>query len=374
MTNLLKDNIHCLTKNGDKYFKFDKCFHYVDFYKDYCIDSDGRREAYSLKSILDQFEVLDPKENVVLQINYELGFLFESLEELIDPNQRLFSIFYFSELEEFKMNESEEFSKNNFKYDLNREAYYSKFDQVQQNLLAGNCYQVNLTNLVTVDVDSHEHLKNQFLSLVDKHGHFFHYLLTDKYELLSNSPECLFEIENDRLITRPIKGTIESSKSLETLKSSEKDISELNIITDLLRNDLSRISENFSKVTKLRDYFEVPGLYQQYSQIEVKLPSKVTLYDILKAIYPGGSITGAPKRRVLEIIKNIEDSKRDFYTGSTVFLSSKFTRASINIRTAQIQDNTLKYGTGGGLTLLSDRELEYNEMTGKINSFFKSFC
>ena len=225
-----------------------------------------------------------------------------------------------------------------------------------------------------LNISSVDSLRSKFLSLREdfKHGHFFHYLYDRDFELLSNSPECLFEIEGDSLVTRPIKGTIKQSEGLHKLQNSEKDISELNIITDLLRNDLSRISTNFSKVTKMRDYFSVPGLFQQYSEVKVKLDSQVNLYQILSAIYPGGSITGSPKRRVLELINEIEDFSRDFYTGSTIFITPQFIRASINIRTTKIENNEVYYGAGGGITLLSEPTDEYQELLSKIESFFTS--
>lgn len=363
----------CIIKYKNQYFEFSNCTDRRVYYKDYFVDDSGQKQPYDLCKELGKLKVFDHEAYIILQINYELGFIFERLDELIPKDQKLFTIYHFKCFKEVNITQNTS-SSFDFSYNYNENDYRNNFEKVKAHLLNGDAYQINLTHLFKLNISSVDSLRSKFLSLREdfKHGHFFHYLYDRDFELLSNSPECLFEIEGDSLVTRPIKGTIKQSEGLHKLQNSEKDISELNIITDLLRNDLSRISTNFSKVTKMRDYFSVPGLFQQYSEVKVKLDSQVNLYQILSAIYPGGSITGSPKRRVLELINEIEDFSRDFYTGSTIFITPQFIRASINIRTTKIENNEVYYGAGGGITLLSEPTDEYQELLSKIESFFTS--
>ena len=122
----------------------------------------------------------------------------------------------------------------------------------------------------------------------------------------------------------PIKGSVkikgDVKKAWKKLKESMKDKGELNMITDLLRNDLSRIEKPISKVRKKYVPLLVPGIIHQYSIIDVDLSYKITLLKIIKSLFPGGSITGAPKRRVYQILGSLEKNRRGFYCGSTILL------------------------------------------------------
>jgi para-aminobenzoate synthetase component 1 len=156
---------------------------------------------------------------------------------------------------------------------------------------------------------------------------------------LSNSPECLFEVEKTdkgyELVTKPIKGTLkaedESDKEQKwkELVASEKDQAELYMITDLLKNDLTKISMKPAVVTDKKLPLFVPGLVHQYSKIKVDLDDDTTIDQIIRATFPGGSITGAPKKRVMEIIHDVEGYERGFYCGSTIMLY-KEAQISIN--------------------------------------------
>ena len=364
----------CITKYKNQYFEFSNCIERLVFYKDYYIDEDGHKHSYELFEELKKLKIFHRDKYIVIQFNYELGFLFEDLEHLISDEVRLFTLYHFDSFKEVDISKISPRSQFHFDYSIDENSYKKSFEKVMDHLLNGDAYQINLTHLFKMNISSITALKENFLSQREefKHGHFYHYLYDRDFELLSNSPECLFELEGDSLVTRPIKGTVKQSEGLHKLQNSEKDISELNIITDLLRNDLSRIGESYSNVSKMRDYFTVPGLFQQYSEIKVRLDPEVDLYQILRATYPGGSITGAPKRRVLSLINDIETTSRNFYTGSTIFITPQFVRGSINIRTAKIEDNEVYYGAGGGITLLSDANDEYHELISKIQSFFTS--
>jgi anthranilate/para-aminobenzoate synthase component I len=202
--------------------------------------------------------------------------------------------------------------------------------------------------------------------------------------LLSNSPECLFQIRGHGngtwIETMPIKGTLKCSgtsgdiaRAWKELTNSEKNEAELFMITDLMRNDLYKITRETVQVVKKKARLLVPGLIHQSSLLCSPLKTNVSLLHLLNAIFPGGSVVGAPKIRTMEILHEIEDSPRGFYCGSTLILHRSLRRASINIRTAEINLITrlLTYGAGGGITLLSDVHEEYEETLGKRDSFIK---
>jgi anthranilate/para-aminobenzoate synthase component I len=196
--------------------------------------------------------------------------------------------------------------------------------------------------------------------------------------ILSNSPECLFQYRNQEVFTMPIKGTMKRNKgSWKTLwqkmLEDPKEEGELLMITDLLKNDLNRLDTPVAKVIKLRAPLIVPGLLHQYSLISVKLKNQISLSSTLKKLFPGGSITGAPKKRVMEIIPQVERFNRGLYCGSTLLCIGDKKAASINIRTATInlEERVWRYGAGSGVTLLSRPVDEFKEMEQKVESFLK---
>jgi len=265
--------------------------------------------------------------------------------------------------------------------DLNKEQYSQAFDQAQNYLKKGDCYQINLTRRLKFKFKSnYEKIISSLFSNKESLGAFAHSSFIPNLDLLllSNSPECLFELKENKIIAMPIKGTVSlKGKSLEDAKkelsTSQKNRAELDMITDLLRNDLSRIEKPRSKVLKRYSFLEVPGLLHQYSMIEQGLSDEVSWFKIIKSLFPGGSITGAPKSRVIKIIESIEKSSRGFYTGSTLFDFRNIKAASINIRSSEwnLQKQTGLYGSGGGITLQSKNEEEFQEVLIKEESFFK---
>ena len=147
------------------------------------------------------------------------------------------------------------------------------------------------------------------------------------------------------------------------------------MITDLLRNDLNNIELPVAKVIKKKAPLLAPGILHQMSLLQVDVSSSVSLGQIVQALFPGGSITGAPKKRVLQILHKLEESPRGIYCGSTILMYRGRCDASINIRTAFIdfEQGELIYGAGGGITLLSDPRDEFQEMLVKKDSFIDLF-
>ncbi len=255
--------------------------------------------------------------------------------------------------------------------------YKEAFRHVQDQLHAGNCYQVNMT--YPFDFETEENIDprdilNFFFSRKGL-GAYAHATLYHDQMILSNSPECLFQYRNHEIFTMPIKGTMKREKTFredwKKLLSSEKDEAELLMITDLLRNDLNRLDRPVAKVLKMRAALEVPGLLHQYSLLSVKLQKKISLLHTLNSIFPGGSVTGAPKKRVMQIIQEVERGKRGAYCGSTLLCYEDKKIASVNIRTAEIEltERLWRFGAGGGITLGSEAVHEYQEMEAKVASF-----
>ncbi len=307
---------------------------------------------------------------------YELGMLFEWGEVSEEVEVELATFIDFSESCEIKPLKDVDQTTAKPLSIISFKEYEEKFKKTYENLLDGNCYQLNLTSLLKFEVDDLDKLEKTFLcqetfSNLSEFAHLINLEVNDEL-IISNSPECLYCFKNGRVISRPIKGTVREEQGIESFTGDEKNESELNIITDLLRNDLSRIGDSFSQVDAKREFFRVPGLIHQYSQISVAMDE----YDsakILKAIFPGGSITGAPKKRVLKLIKNIENNSRGIYTGSTVLNFQNMKTSSINIRTLSVSKSSKEalYGAGGGITLLSEAHSEYLELLDKANSFLK---
>ncbi len=255
--------------------------------------------------------------------------------------------------------------------------YRNAFNQVQDHLLDGNCYQLNLTYPFDFSSDTFfdpRDLRDYLMghSGVSAYAHVTHF---ESEVLFSNSPECLFHFENNQILTMPIKGTLRLQNDWRShwdeLINDPKQEAELFMIIDLLKNDLNKIDLPRTQIRKLKAPLRVPGLLHQYAELTLKLQNKVSLGKMFKHIFPGGSISGAPKKRVLQLIQEIERWDRGFYTGSTLLCLGRKKVASINIRSAHIHldERVWRYGSGGGITLLSRAASEFKEMESKVDSF-----
>ena len=209
------------------------------------------------------------------------------------------------------------------------------------------------------------------------------YLNFENFEIVSASPERFIKMKNRVIETRPIKGTrkrgITEAEDLalkNELANSEKDKSELLMIVDLERNDLNRICELKSVVVD--ELFEVETystVFHLVSTIRGKLKEEYSFVNLLRATFPGGSITGAPKIRAMEIIDELENSRRDLYTGSIGYISfNGDCDLNIVIRTAIHQDGKYYLGVGGGITCESELEFEYEETLQKAKAILEAIA
>lgn len=257
------------------------------------------------------------------------------------------------------------------------EQYSQSFERVQAHLHAGNAYQVNLTAPFDYDVDHDSSYEDTFGFLKSPHvGKFAQsvYFPNNLLSFVSNSPETLFAAKPTRdgqwrVSSLPIKGTAKSGE-WEKLSSSMKDQAELLMITDLVRNDLNRLSHGKAQVDALKARMDVKGLVHQFSEVSALVSPKTSVAELMRCLFPGGSITGAPKKRVSEIINEVEPNPRGFYCGSTLFWSGSGLSASINIRSGTIDWKARKarLHAGGGITVQSNATDEWNELLSKLES------
>ena len=201
------------------------------------------------------------------------------------------------------------------------------------------------------------------------------------FQIVSASVERFFKIRDGIIETRPIKGTRKRGETLREdealrleLENSEKDKSELLMIVDLERNDLNRICEPGSvEVTELFKVEEYATVFQLVSAVQGRLKEGLDGMDVIPAVFPGGSITGAPKIRAMEIIDELEHDRRGLYTGSIGYLSfSGDCDLNIVIRTAVYEDGRYHLGVGGGITYESDVEFEYEETLQKAKAILEA--
>ena len=239
--------------------------------------------------------------------------------------------------------------------------YCKKFDLVIEQIKSGNTYLFNLTAPTKIRTDSS--LKN-----------FYNYSKAN-FKLLYNnkficfSPERFIKIEDNKIITYPMKGTIDSSikNAKQKLLDNKKELSEHTMIVDLLRNDLSIVANNI-KVDKFRYIQKVNNLFQTSSQISGILDKNwhSNIGNILSQLLPAGSITGTPKLKTIQLIDIIEEYNRDFYTGIFGYYDGHKLDSSVMIRFIQKESGSYIYKSGGGITIDSDIISEYNEMKEKI--------
>lgn len=258
---------------------------------------------------------------------------------------------------------------------MKKSNYTEKFDQIQQYLLSGDCYQINLTQRF-----SSEYLGDEFsayLALREQNqAPFSAFIRIPEYAILSISPERFVQVSGKKIQSKPIKGTRPRSSdekqdqlNAKLLKSSVKDKAENLMIVDLLRNDISRVSTPGSVlVPNLFDIESFPSVHHLVSTVEGELDKGFGACDLLNAAFPGGSITGAPKIRAMEIIDELEPQRRSIYCGSIVYISACGNMdSSITIRTLLCHNNQIHCWAGGGIVADSNVDEEYQESLDKVN-------
>lgn len=257
--------------------------------------------------------------------------------------------------------------------------YAEKFARVQSYLQSGDCYQVNLAQRFQATYQGDEW--QAFIRLnASNRAPFSAFVRLEQGAVLSLSPERFIHLAEGTIQTRPIKGTLPrladpdaDRRQAEKLAASPKDRAENLMIVDLMRNDIGRVAEPGSvRVPELFVVEPFPAVHHLVSTITARLPASRTACDLLRAAFPGGSITGAPKIRAMEIIDELEPHRRNAWCGSIGYISLCGTMdTSITIRTLTACGGNLYCSAGGGIVADSQVEAEYQETFDKVNRILK---
>lgn len=265
-----------------------------------------------------------------------------------------------------------EFPKLKFIKDKN--TYLSDIKKIKDLICEGETYEVCLTN--RLDIYDNIDAKKYYMHLRKKSpGQYSAFLPFGNLKIASSSMERFLKVDKNKIVTtKPIKGTIrrgtdakEDKKLIEALRCEEKTKSENLMIVDLLRNDLGKFCEIGSvNVPKLMDVETYKTLHQLVTTVSGKIKEDVDIIEVLEKTFPGGSMTGAPKKRTLEIIDELENIPRGVYSGTIGYISNNSTMDfNIVIRTAIIEKDLATIGVGGAIILLSDAYEEFDEIVLK---------
>ena len=269
----------------------------------------------------------------------------------------------------------DKFTLENFGLSIPELEYVQKIEKIKDYIAKGDVYQINFTGKYKFKFSGsaialYDSLKKK------QNVSYSAFIGTEDLIILSLSPELFLRLEKDMITTKPMKGTARRGKTLdedevskEALRGDEKNRAENLMIVDLLRNDVGRISKFGSvHVSELFSVEKYQTLLQMTSTVEGRIRENVNYYELFKAIFPGGSVTGAPKIRAMEIIHELEGEPRGIYTGAIGFISPERKAVfNIAIRTVVIQGDRGEMGTGGGIVWDSNTEAEYEECKLKAN-------
>lgn len=254
------------------------------------------------------------------------------------------------------------------KYPISFDEYKIKFDLIQNEIKNGNSYLLNLTTKTKIDTNlSLDEIYQASSSLLNLR------VKIDDLDFVCFSPEKFIDIKNNKIYTYPMKGTIDTilddAKNL--LLNSKKELAEHTMVVDLLRNDLGKVAKNI-KVEEFRTFSKISTrnseLFQTSSVISGNLGNnwQEKIGDIFSNILPAGSITGTPKKSTIEILKNIENYDRGFYSGIFGIFDGINLQSFVLIRFIENINQELFYKSGGGITSDSIAKQEYEELLNKV--------
>lgn len=258
---------------------------------------------------------------------------------------------------------------------ISKPQYIDKFAAIQTYLHRGDCYQINLTQRFEAGYKGDEWRAYCQLRHANK-APFSAFMRLPHNAILSISPERFIQLRGDNIQTKPIKGTLPrhaepllDAKAALTLANSPKDRAENVMIVDLLRNDIGKVATAGSvRVPHLFEIESFPAVHHLVSTVTATLSPKYSACDLLRAAFPGGSITGAPKIRAMEIIEELEPSRRSLYCGSMGYISQDGQMdTSITIRTLVAEQGKLYCWAGGGIVADSEVNAEYQESFDKVS-------
>lgn len=321
--------------------------------------------------------------------SYELARFFESLP--LQQNESLpdLSFAYYPRIEKISRPkiprpEAPGTEQAEIQANFDEGSYAAAVERIRDYIAAGDIYQANLTQQFSARLAGLPP-EQIYHRLADGHAPFRAFLKSPQRTIISNSPERFFHVSGGRILASPIKGTIargtnpaEDRAQIAELLASEKDRAENLMIVDLLRNDLGRICCYESIQARLWEVETLPHLFHLASHIEGSLRPDVGSRDILRALFPCGSITGAPKIRAIEILAEIEKVPRGVSMGAIgVFIGSPGSPRcamdfNVAIRTMTVQEDVAVFNVGGGVVYDSLAEAEHEEMMLKARPLLEA--
>jgi para-aminobenzoate synthetase component I len=317
-------------------------------------------DAQAVKALMNEWGAAGIPYLFIIDLEQKKPLVFKLSE--MDNNDLLFDVQSHSNLSEVsRAVTAQSFAKTPESF----EAYRAKFDRVCEHIHHGDTYLLNLTSATPIELDLD--LRDLFNCVEAK------YKLYLKNQFICFSPETFVRIEDGKIYSHPMKGTIGADvpNAEAVLLNDEKELAEHYTIVDLIRNDLSMVAEHV-RVEKFRYidrlHTNQRDLLQVSSIIAGDLPNdyQSRLGDIIFALLPAGSVTGAPKARTMEIIREVEGKERGYYTGIFGLFDGKLLDSAVMIRYIEETPEGLVFRSGGGITTFSNAESEYQEMIDKV--------
>jgi para-aminobenzoate synthetase component I len=345
--------------------------------------------AYDLKNQVEKLESNNPDEIKFPDVFfYQPQYVVQLTSSEIrigsveDDQERIYSEIMNSALQ---VHHASPLAGGRIKTRFTKEEYLITVEKLRQHILRGDCYEINLCQeFYAENVEISPLQLYSSLSYTSPNPFSAYYKLEDKYALCL-SPERYLKKEGTHVISQPIKGTSERSKdpeqdkiNKEALQNSEKERAENIMIVDLVRNDLSRICKQGSvHVDELCEIYSFPQVHQMISTVSGELNDDILWSDAVKATFPMGSMTGAPKKRVMELIEEYEVSKRGLFSGSIGYINPTGDFDFNVVIRSVLYNSTGKYlsfQTGSAITFSSEAEKEYEECLLKAAAIKKALA
>ncbi len=345
-------------------------------------------EKKNVKKCFEEIERLSEEYFVAGYMSYELGFILENMPCQEKRDMPLFEFTAFKKhtvynhteplggTEQPDMFSPRLFETANLKLDIEYKEYLEKILKIKKYIEEGKTYQLNFTSEYVFDFRGCPY--SFYLEQRDKQKVSYGAMIKNRgSSILSFSPELFFRIKDRKIEARPMKGTAPRGKDInedsgiaDNLQNDIKNRSENVMILDLFRSDLGKVCENGSiKVKKIFSVEKYETLFQMISSAEGTLLKNVSLYDVIKSIFPSGSVTGAPKIISMKLLRELEKRERGIYTGAIGFFGPRRTAEfNVPIRTVVLTDSNGRMGVGSGIVYDSDAGKEFEEC--KLKALF----
>jgi len=312
-------------------------------------------------------------------LSYELARTFEVVDLPFDPAIPDFSLAYYSKIDRLPSHTEEVAhpdppASSHILQGFNKERFVADVEWIRVYIAAGDIYQANLTQRFAARLDGLRP-EDIYGRLAGSRTPMRAFLKTPHATVISHSPERFFRVRGNRILASPIKGTLarsgdpaEDARRRQRLLASAKDLAENVMIVDLLRNDLGRVCRYDSIDSQLWELQELPHLFHLVSHVEGELKPEAGPDEIFRALFPCGSITGAPKIRAMEVLAEIEHAPRGISMGAIGIImgapgSPGFAMDfNVAIRTITVRDQIAEFNVGCGIVYDSEPEAEYEEM------------